>query len=68
MAESEIEWRDMTMMASEYEQQIHIPTGDLRHRPLKLRIGRGLFGEERGFGEWRTGPAPDTNLARNADG
>lgn len=47
-------WHDMTMLGSQYEEQIS-ETGKRRHRPLRLSIEPREFGEERGVGDWRPG-------------
>ncbi|WP_027578516.1 hypothetical protein [Bradyrhizobium sp. Ai1a-2] len=63
LAGDDEDWRDCTMLGSQYEEQIST-SGKRRHRPLRLdMVGvRDRFGDERGIGDWRPGAGPGSAI------
>jgi hypothetical protein len=59
-------WVDVTVVGSEYEEQLEIYSNKRRYRPLKigrvLHLDKPTSFEERGIGEWRHGNPPNVKV------
>lgn len=51
-------WVDITLVGSQYEEQLEIYSNKHRYRPLKIGMDRTTY-EERGIGEWKPGLPPN---------